>query len=120
MEPKLDIFKLMRENFKAAPDVPDVQFLGVYLLLRSDEDDFLLAPEQDIDRCTFVNTNVDSFIFKDPNDNLIPCKKSDYRKKWVAVNTLTIQGTMLNAAYDELTYQIRNQLPPNLKDKVKF
>ena len=119
--PKFDIQKLMRENFKSAPEQPELTSLAVYMLIHTSEDEeYLLAETQDIDRCTFVGDQEDVFLFKEPNGQIIPCKKADYKKKWVAVNAQSINGTVLEAAYEEVAYMIQNQLPPQLKDKIKF
>lgn len=119
--PKFDIQKLVRENFRNAGDTPELTSLAVYMLLYTvEEEDFLLAETQDIDRCTFIGDREDEYLFKDPNDNIIPLKKSEYKAKWVAINSKSINGTVLEAAYEELAYMIQNQLPPQLKDKIKF
>lgn len=119
--PKFNIQKLMRENFKSAPEEPELTSLATYILIHTSEDsEFLLAETQDIDRCTFVGDQEEVFLFKEPNGNIVPCKKNEYKNKWVAINTQSINGTMLEAAYEELAYMIQNQLPPQLKDKIKF
>lgn len=119
-EPKFDIQKLMRENFKSAPDEPELTTLSIYMLIHTEGEEYLLAETQDIDRCSFIGDQEDEFIFREPNGNLITCKKADYKKRWVAINSKSINGTMLEAAYEELAYMIQNQLPPKLKDKIKF
>jgi hypothetical protein len=119
--PKFNIYKLMIDSFKAAPEKPSLQSFSTYILLKTeDKEDFILAENQDIDRCQFIGEVGDEFTFKDANNVVIPCKKENYKKRWVAVDTRTVQGSILDAAYEELAYMIQNQLPAHLKDKVKF
>lgn len=117
--PKLDVRKLMKENFSAAEDL-SLSSLTTYILLHTEGENFLTSETQDIDRVLFFNVTEDEVIFKDPNEQLIVLKKSDYKVKWVNVSTQTIAGSTLNIAYEELAYFIQNQLPPHLVGKVKF
>ena len=116
---KFDVRKLMRENFSSAGEM-SVNSFTVYILLHTEEQNFLVSESQDIDRVEFYNKVEDEVVFKDPNGQLIVLKESDYKTKWVNVSVQTIAGTTLNAAYEELVYFIQNQLPPHLKGKVKF
>jgi hypothetical protein len=119
----IDPHKLVRQAIEQATEKPQMTTLAEYMLAYTDNDENLplkLAPEYDLEKVTYQGEVGDALIFIDVGKQPMPMKASDYKEKWVAVDSKSIVGSMLLEEYEKLVKMAYEQIqvPPEWKGKI--
>jgi hypothetical protein len=78
-----------------------------------------LGVDLDVNKVSFSAETSTEVTFTDKD--LVPYthKASEFGKTWIVLNQRGILGSLLTKAYDDLILAIKNQVPHELKNKVK-
>lgn len=119
---RLDLIQFLKEAFPQAQELPTLSSLYEYVLLSTDETDFITSNEQDIEKVVFIaEKDNGDIVFHDPQKQVIIRNIKDWKKTWVVFETrLSFLGSLLYREYEDLVKAIKETLPTHLKDRVKF
>lgn len=145
MNPMENVFELVKQavdreyGSKMPPLGIKNSYMIVYTTLEEDETSILvksmnkekpvadlkLCENRDLEQVEYygearnLRTGANELSFFDPTGQIVTFDVSTYGKSWVLLETNSILGGALAKAYRELTKAMYEQLPPELKGRVK-